>query len=82
MKTHEFTFKKTVKRSETFNAISVDLTVEDAKTLIAVIGDASELPSMAAAVLLDELEAKLRSFLEGNGVQVDRGPDRECPVPF
>lgn len=82
MRTHEFEFKKTVKRAEKFKAISIDLTVEDAKVLVAVISEASELPSMAAAVLLDELEAKLQSFLAKNGVYVDLGPNREYPVPF
>lgn len=35
MRTKEFTFKKTVKKSTTFNAISIDLTVEDARELLA-----------------------------------------------
>ena len=71
MRTHEFTFKKTVKRSQEFAAISVDLTVEEAKCLVAVVRDARDLPSMASAVLLDELEDNLRAFLVKHGVYVE-----------
>ncbi len=42
MRTHEFEFKKTIKRVKKFKAISIDLTVAEAKEVIFRLRDASE----------------------------------------
>ena len=80
MRTHEFTFKKTI--TQKFAAISVDLTVDDAKCMLFVVRAAHNLPSAACAVLLRELECSLRDFLAKQGVYVDYIDNCVDPAPF
>ena len=81
MRSNEFVFKKTVKRVKKFNGISVDLTVEEAKLLHAIISESPDYEdsnreaqdetnnefSADAQYAIGDLQNALAEFLRNHG---------------
>lgn len=71
MRTHEFEFKKTVKRVNRYKAISVDLTVDEAGWLLNYLSRCtyhqnSASDCVASGVAMLALSEKLKEFVERN----------------